>query len=168
MELIAVGKITKLTGTKGDVRVLPFTNNRKRFATLKWALVGFNESKVNRYDIVKTRTINKQVAVHLREIETVDAAEKLRNQYLFVPKDQRVKLHKGSYFIDDIIGCEVFTEEQKVIGIVKDVLALPINDVWVVWNGEKEILIPAVKAFIRHIDVEKKKIIVHALEGLLE
>lgn len=168
MELIAVGKITKPIGTKGDVRVLPFTNNRKRFAILKWVLVGLNESKVNRYSIVKTRTTNEQVNIHLSTIETLDAAEKLRNQYLFVPKEQRVKLHKGSYFIDDIIGCEIFTEAQKVIGIVRDVLSLPANDVWVVWNGEKEILIPAVKAIIRHVDVERKRVIVYALEGLLE
>ncbi len=92
----------------------------------------------------------------------------LRNRYLFVPKEESIKLRPGSYFMDDVIGCEVVTEEQMKIGIVTDLLTLPANDVWVVRNGAKEILIPAVKAIIRKVDVKKKRITIHALEGLLE
>jgi len=70
--------------------------------------------------------------------------------------------------MDDIIGCEVVTEEQMKVGIVADLLSLPANDIWVVRNGKKEFLIPAVKAIIRKVDVKAKRITIHALEGLLE
>jgi len=70
--------------------------------------------------------------------------------------------------MDDIIGCEVVTEEQMKVGIVADLLSLPANDIWVVQNGKKEFLIPAVKAIIRNVDVKMKRITIHALEGLLE
>jgi 16S rRNA processing protein RimM len=168
MELIAVGRITKPVGTKGELKVLPFSDAHDRFADLKSVWVGFDESGTKRSDIVKVRIDAKKVVIGLRDIETADAAAELRGQYVFVPKENAVRPRKGSYFVDDIIGCEVFTEEQKAVGVVKDVFSLPANDVWSVWNGEKEMLIPAVQAIVRAVDTGKKRIVIHAVEGLLE
>jgi len=101
-------------------------------------------------------------------INTVQEAEKVRDRYLFIPKEQVVTLPPGSYFVDDVIGCEVVTEDDVHIGKVFDLISLPANDVWVVQNGKKEILIPAVKEIIRNVDVEKRRITIHALEGLID
>jgi 16S rRNA processing protein RimM len=60
------------------------------------------------------------------------------------------------------------TEEQTVVGVITDLLSFPMNDLWVIKKDAKEILIPAVKAIIRQVDVENKRIIIHALDGLLD
>ena len=83
-------------------------------------------------------------------------------------KKDAVKLQNGSYFVDDVIGCEVVTEEQMIVGVITDLLSLPMNDLWVVKKDAKEILIPAVKAIIRQVDIENKRITINALDGLLD
>jgi 16S rRNA processing protein RimM len=88
--------------------------------------------------------------------------------YLFIPKEDAVRLQNGSYFVDDVIGCEVVTEEQTTVGMITDLFSLPMNDLWVIKKDEKEILIPAVKAIIRQVDVKNKRITIHALDGLLD
>jgi 16S rRNA processing protein RimM len=168
MNLIAIGRISRPIGTRGEMKVLPLTDDRLRFTGLQSVWVGHDSERVDRFDIRNVRIDAKQVVLNLNGIETLQEASKFRNKYLFVPKEQTIKLHPGSYFMDDIIGCEVVTEDQMIIGIVADLLSLPANDIWVVRNGSKEFLIPAVKAIIRKVDVKMKRITIHALEGLLE
>jgi 16S rRNA processing protein RimM len=168
MDLIAIGRISKPIGTQGELKVLPLTDDKKRFAGLQTVLVGNDASRVEQQDIRTVRIDAKQIVVSFNGIETSHEAEKYRNKYLFVSKDQIIELRTGSYFMDEVIGCEVVTEEQIKVGIVTDLLSLPANDVWVVRNDTKEFLIPAVKAIIRNVDVKMKRITIHALEGLLE
>jgi 16S rRNA processing protein RimM len=168
MDLIAIGRVSKPIGTQGELKVIPLTDDSLRFKDLQWVLVGHDAAKVEQRDICAVRIDAKQVVVSLRGIETLHEAEEFRNKYLFVPKEQTIELPVGSYFMDDVIGCEVITEEQVNVGIVADVLSLPANEIWVVRKGNKEILIPAVKAIIRKVDVKMKCITIHALEGLLE
>jgi 16S rRNA processing protein RimM len=168
MDLVAIGRISKPIGTQGEVRVLPLTDDQKRFENLKSVLIGKEETTATEHDILAVRVDAKYVVVRLKGIESVEVAKTLRDRYLFVPKENAVKLRPGSYFVDDLIGCEVVTEEQIKVGIVSDLLELPANDIMVVNSGVKEILIPAVKAIIRQVDIGKKCITIHAVEGLLE
>jgi len=167
MDLIAIGRISKPIGTQGEIRVVPLTDDYGRFAGLKSVLVGHEETTAVARGVLSTRIDVKHVVIKFNGIEKVEEAEVLRDSYLFVSKENAVKLCTGSYFVDDIIGCEIFTEEQAKVGVVTDLLKLPANDIMVVKNDVKEILIPAVKAIIRKIDIEKKRITIHALEGLL-
>jgi len=168
MDLVAIGRILKPIGTQGEVKVLPLTNDKQRFASLQSVWVGHDTTIVEQRDISAVRIDAKQVIVSLSGIETPQEAKGAKNKYLFVPKEQTIKLRPGSYFMDEVIGCKVVTEEQMNVGIVTDLLSLPINDVWVVRNGTREFLIPAVKAIIRKVDIKMKRITIHTLEGLLE
>ena len=168
MELIAIGRISKSIGTQCELKVLPLTDDKQRFAGLQSVWVGHDATRVEQRDIRAVRIGAKQVVVSLNGIDTPHEAKEFRNKYLFVPKEKTIKLRTGSYFMDEVIGCDVVTEEQMNVGIVADLLSLPANDVWVIRNGTKEFLIPAVKAIIREVDVKMKRITIHALEGLLE
>ena len=114
------------------------------------------------------RIDSRQIVLSFQDIETVEEAKKLTGCYLFIQKENAVQLRDGSFFIDDVIGCEVITEEQKDVGMITDVLTLPMNDVWVVRKDAKEFLIPAVKSFIRQMDLENKRVTIHAIDGLLD
>jgi 16S rRNA processing protein RimM len=168
MELIAIGRISKPIGTRGEVKILPYTGDWQRFSELQSVWVGKSEGATEHRDVHVVRIDAKQVVLTLRGVETIDQAEEFRDHFLFVPKEDTVRLRTGSYFVDDVIGCDVVTEEQMYVGKVADLLSLPANDLWVVRNDGKEFLIPAVKAIIRQVDVEQKRITIHALEGLLE
>jgi 16S rRNA processing protein RimM len=167
MDFIAIGRISRPIGTRGEMKVLPLTDDKQRFVGLQSVWVGHDSEKAEQRDIRVVRIDAKQVVINLAGIETLKEANKFRNNYLFVAKEQAIKLHDGRYFMDDIIGCEVVTEEQVKVGIVTDLLSLPANDLWVVRNGKQELMIPAVKAIIQKVDVRMKRITIHALEGLL-
>ena len=168
MDLIAIGRVSKPIGTRGEVKVLPLTDDKQRFANLPEVWVGHDAANVELKKILNVRIDTNQVVLHFSGIETVDEAKKIRDVYLFVRKEETVKLQNGTYFMDDVIGCEVVTEEQVHVGMITDLLSLPMNDVWVVKKDTKEILIPAVKAIIRQVDVENKRITIHSLDGLLD
>jgi 16S rRNA processing protein RimM len=167
MDFIAIGRISRPIGNRGEMKVLPLTDDKQRFAGLQSVWVGNDSEKAEQREIRIVRIDAKQVVINLAGIETLKEASKYRNNYLFVSKDQTIKLHEGRYFVDDIIGCEVVTEEQIKVGIVTDLLSLPANDLWIVRDGRKELMIPAVKAIIQKVDVKMKRITIHALEGLL-
>jgi 16S rRNA processing protein RimM len=168
MDLIAIGRIAKPIGTRGEVKILPLTDDTKRFEDLRSVLVGSEENASVQVKVVSVRIDAKQAVFCLDGFDSVEKAESLRDQFIFVPKENKVRLHEGSYFIDDVLGCRVITEEQKYVGIVIDLLKFPANDIWVIKSDEKEILIPAVKAMIRQVDVANKRITISDLEGLIE
>jgi 16S rRNA processing protein RimM len=104
------------------MKVLPLTDDKQRFAGLQSVWVGHDATRVEQRDICVVRIDAKQVVVSLNGIETPHEAQEFRNKYLFVPKEHTIKLRTGSYFMDEVIGCEVVTEEQINVGIVDDLL----------------------------------------------
>ena len=168
MDLIAIGRISKPIGTRGEVKILPLTHNKQRFENLPAVWVGCDAENVELKNILKVRIDTKHVALNFDGIETIEEAKKMKDLYLFVPKEDTIELQNGNYFVDDVIGCEVITEEKAVVGMVTDLLSLPMNDLWVIKKDAKEILIPAVKEIIRQVDVKNKRITINALDGLLD
>ena len=104
----------------------------------------------------------------LEGIDDITEAEKYKNFYIKINREDAVELEDDSYFIVDIIGCEVYTESQELLGKVIDVFPTGSNDVYTVKNSEgKEILLPAIEDVIKDVDIKNKKIIIHLLEGLI-
>ena len=120
------------------------------------------------FKIEQVRFSKNMVFLKLEGIDTIEEAENYRNFYLKVKRDKDEKLEEGSYYIVDIIGCKVYTDEKKLLGKIDDVFSTGSNDVYVVKDElGRQILLPAIKEVIKSIDVESKTIIVHLLEGLL-
>jgi 16S rRNA processing protein RimM len=168
MELIAIGRVSRPIGTRGEIKIQSLTDDVKRFEMLKSVWIGENEGNARIRRVCAVRINREQVSMRLDNVADADSAEKIRNLYLFVPEDEAVELREGRFFIDDILGCEVVTEEKMKVGIVSDLLSLPANDIWVISDGAREILIPAVKDIVRQVDVRNKRIVIHAPEGLLD
>jgi 16S rRNA processing protein RimM len=168
MDLIAIGRVSKPIGTRGEVKISPLTRDKQRFMNLPAVLLGNDAANATLKKILKVRIDNKQIVLHVDGIGTIEEAEKIKDLYLFIPKEDAAKLQNGNYFVDDILGSEVVTEEQERVGVITDLLSLQMNDIWVVKKGTKEILIPAVKAIIRQVDVKNKRVTIHALDGLLD
>ena len=108
------------------------------------------------------------VLIKLKGIDKVEQAEELRNAYLTVSRDSVEELEEGRYYIVDLLGLEVYTDEQVLLGTLEDIFNTGSNDIYVVKDKQgKQILLPAIQDVIKQIDIENKKIIVHLLPGLI-
>ncbi|HCA79144.1 MAG TPA: 16S rRNA processing protein RimM [Bacteroidetes bacterium] len=166
--MIAVGKISKSIGLKGEVRVTLLTDSPGRFRTLKSVWIGSEEGTAMRFKIQSVRVSPAAVVMQVEKVQTRTAADALRGQFVFVADKDQVKPKKGSYFIHEIVGMMVVDEAGAEIGTVEEVMQLPAHDVWVVTSGEMEFLIPAIKEVIRSVDIGRKTVVIRPMEGMLD
>ena len=177
-DFFQVGIITSPHGVHGEVKVYPTTDDVRRFKRLKEVIVravpeqetAMDSQAADRILEIEGVKFFKQFAIlKFRGIDTMEAAQKYRRCSLMVPRSNAVRLAKDEYFIADLIGLIVQDEDGSEIGTLKDVIETGANDVYVVETEEgKEVLLPAIGSCILDVDVEKGRMTVHILEGLLE
>lgn len=167
-ELYAVGRIVKAHGVKGEIVVQAMTNSLQRFVKLKRAFIGRVSKDVRPVRIENASVGGRGVRVKLAEINDRTTAEGLRGEIIFVDKEERIRIPKGTFFIHDIIGLRVVDEEGNSIGVVKDVLQLPAHDVYVIDSKGREVMVPAVKEFIKQIDIGAGTMKVKLIDGLVD
>ncbi|MHC2995358.1 MAG: 16S rRNA processing protein RimM [Candidatus Atribacteria bacterium] len=164
---IIIGKIVSTQGNKGEVKVVPLTNSIDRFRKLTDIFIKKGNNKkllnINNLKIKKNTVILK-----FEGIENIEKAEMIVGSFLEVKRSNAIKLPKDTYFIFDIIGLEVYTNENELLGKVENIISTGSNDVYVVKNKDKqEILIPAIREVIKNIDLEKKRISINMVDGLI-
>ncbi|MCK4559686.1 MAG: 16S rRNA processing protein RimM [Calditrichia bacterium] len=163
-----IGYILKPQGLKGEVKVESVTPYLERFNRLDRVFLQLKEKK-QAYSIENARVSDRFVYLKFSEINSRDDAELLRTAEVLIEEKDLIQPAQDEYFIHDLIGCQVISENNDVIGVLSDVVQMSSNDVYVVKNGEGiEILIPATKEIVKRVNVEQKQIIIHMLEGLLE
>ena len=165
--MIAVGRITKSVGLKGEVKVEVLAQSADRLFDLRTVLVGASEEEAVERAVLAARKQGPFVVMRLEGIDTRTESEQAAGTYLFLPDDQARRL-PGSYFLHELPGLNVVTDEGIEVGTVKEVVPLPGGDTWIVTAGTKEIMIPGVKEFIRSVDLKNRKVVIHVIEGLLE
>ena len=165
---LQIGKIVSAQGIKGEVRVIPLTDDPKRFEDLKWLYVDKNGS-TDKYHLEGVKYLKNLVVLKLKGIDNAEAAETLRDSFLLIDRKDAVKLPENSYFICDLIGIRVIDENGQVLGELKNILQTGSNDVYLVKseNG-REILLPALKSVVREISMEEMIMKVTVPKGLLD
>lgn len=151
-KFMTIGQITKPHGIRGEVKVYPLTDDVRRFRKLKKCFI--DNKEVN---IVWCKIQADRVILKLEDVDTVESAERFRGKYLNIPREDAVRLSRGSYFIVDLIGCKVYDTYEKYIGLLSDVIKTGSNDVYWV-KGEKDVLVPALKDIVLNVDIENKKV----------
>lgn len=167
VEFLKIGQIVNTQGLKGDVRVYPLTDDIKRFDELGKFFIGENFN--DEFEVQKVRYKGNLVILKIKGIDIIEEAEKLKNKYIYVSRENCRKLDEGEFFISDMLGIEVYTVDNVYVGVLKDVLQYAANDVYVVKNDEgKEFLIPAVMKFVPTIDIENRKMIIDPIKGMID
>lgn len=167
-QLYAAGKLVGCFGIKGLLKLQPVTRTPERFSKLRSAYVGTSPESTTAYEIESIESKGKGLVVKFAAIDDRTAAEGLVGKYLFVDEEQRVRPGRGSYFVDDLIGCEVKGADGKLLGVVIEVYQLSGHDLWEVQSGTTKAMIPAVKEFIRQVDIKRRTITVELPDGLIE
>ena len=166
-EYLEVGQIVNTNGLKGLLKINPFTDDITRFERLKTILVD-HKKELLEFEIESVRYQKKQVLLKLKGIDTIEEAEKYREDYLKINRNKEEKLPEDTYYIVDLIGLDIYTENGELLGKLDDIFSTGSNDVYVVKNSEgKQILLPAISDVIKNIDLKQKKIVVNLIEGLL-
>ena len=166
-EFLEVGQIVNTFGIKGFVKVNPFTDDINRFDELKKVYIE-NKSKKQEFEIEEVKYHKNMVLVKFKGIDKIEDAESLRNTYILIDRKDQRPLDKDTYYIVDLLGSEVYTDEDQLLGKLEDIFNTGSNDIYVVKDKlGKQILLPAIKDVIKEIDMENKKIVVHLLNGLI-
>lgn len=167
-DFLRVGIITSTHGVKGEAKVFPTTDDKGRFKSLKEVFV-LNDGEKLPLKINGVKFFKQFVILKFQGIDTLNDVEKYKGGELYVLREEAVPLGQDEYYIGDLIGTRVFTDDGKLFGILKDVMQTGANDVYIVRvNSEEnqEVLIPAIHDCILDVDVAHNKMVVRLMEGL--
>ena len=165
-EYFEVGQIVNTFGIKGQLKVKPFTDDMERFEELKTVYI-CKKNEIKKVEIEDVKYNKQCVLLKVKGIEDLTEAEKYKGLFLKIDRKDAKKLPKDTYFIADILGLEVYTDEGELLGKVDDIFPTGANDVYVVKDElGKQILLPSIPEVLKEIDLEKGKVIVHLIEGL--
>ncbi|HHU93285.1 MAG TPA: 16S rRNA processing protein RimM [Halanaerobiaceae bacterium] len=166
-ELIRIGKITKHQGNRGEIRVYPLTDTPERFEFLEEVYL-LKGNHVEKKRIEAYRFHKNFVILKLEGINDINAAQELRDYEVCILEEDLLPLADNEYYIDDLIGFTVYTQEGEFLGEISEVIVTGGTDVFVVKGEEKDYLIPAAFELITEVNELEKKMLVDPIPGLLE
>lgn len=152
---IKIGKIVNTFGIKGELKVYPYIDYIDELSKI------YIDNK--EYTLSKSRNQKNVVIIKIKGIDDINLVEGLKNKEIEIDRADLPKLKEGEYYIEDLIGLDVYTDEGKLLGKLDDIFNTGANDIYQVNN----ILLPAIPDVIKKIDIENQKIIVHIIKGLM-
>ncbi len=166
MKWFVIGRVLKPHGVRGELKIAPETDFPQRFRqekSLTFEMRGTRDT----YDVEGIKDLNRGLfVIKLKGVDSVEDAEKMRGASIVVDESRLFPLDEGEYYHHQLIGCEVVDIKLGVLGTLKEIFFNGGTDVYVV-DGEKEIMIPAIKEMVKEIDVENRRISVEVYEGLI-
>ena len=167
-DFFQVGIITSPHGVRGEVKVYPTTDDVKRFKRLKEIILDTGKERLN-LEIESVKFLKQLAVLKFKNYDNINDVERFRGKSLFVPRENAVRLNRDEYFIADLMGLKVIDEKEQEIGTLREVMETGANDVYVIdLTDGRELLLPAIKQCVLHVDVEAGFIKVHVLDGLLD
>jgi 16S rRNA processing protein RimM len=166
LRYLAIGRVIRAHGLRGELSVAVLTDFPERFDTTEWVYLG-DEQEAAAYRLESYRWHNKHILLTLAGVIDRTQAEQLRGQWVQVPIEEATPLPDGSYYSFQLLGLEVVTTANQVLGTLTNVLETGANDVYVVETDNQELLLPAIPDVVKAIDLEKGQIVVEVIEGLI-
>lgn len=165
-DFLRVGVISSTHGIKGEVKVFPTTDDVNRFKELKKVILDTGKEQIP-LEIEGVKFFKQMAILKFKGINDINEIEKYRGKDLLVTREDAVPLEEGEFFIYDLIGSIVTSDEGEELGTLSEIMTTGANDVYVVKTLQgKELLIPSIKECILDVDALNKKILVHLLKGL--
>ena len=166
VQLFQVGVISSTHGVRGEVKVFPTTDDPQRFKSLKNVILDTGKEQIP-LEIQGVKFFKQFVILKFKGIDNINDIERYKRRSLFVTREDAVELEEDEYYIADLIGMDVITDEGEE-GKLVDVIETGANEVYVVeFDKYGEVLIPAIHDCILDVDIEAMSMKVHLLEGLV-
>ena len=164
-DFFRVGVIANTHGIRGEVKIFPTTDDVKRFDYLKEAYIDAGKEKI-KVEVSSVRYFKN--LVKFKGIDNINDIERYKGKDLLVTRENALPLEEGEYYLADIIGANVYTEDGILFGSLEDVIETGANLVYSVQHEGKEVLLPVIDDCVKEVNVEEKKVIVHIMKGLLD
>ena len=165
--LVAVGRIVRTQGRRGEVRVTPLTDAPERLAELRecWLVP---PTHGERRDVEAVWFQGRVPVLKLSGSETMTEAQALVGRLVTIPRSAVRQLPPDHYYAFDLVGCAVETPEGVGLGTITEVLAGPEHDYWTVQQGDRAWPLPAVAAIVERVDLAARRVVARPPEGLVE
>jgi 16S rRNA processing protein RimM len=167
-ERVTIGEIVKTRGVQGEVKVVLLTDIPDRFEHLQTVYIAMPQGQEMVVEIEATRYYKGFVYLCFAEFNSIEAVQSLIGGKIQVDQSSVPELAEGVYYHFEILDATVYTDDHRCLGTVVDILETGSHDVYVVQGTDREYLIPATEEIVINIDREKREIIIHPLEGLLD
>jgi len=167
LRYLAIGRVVKAHGVQGELSVAVLTDFPERFDTIEWVYLG-DEFEADAYCLEKFRWHKKHVLLTLEGIDDRFQAERFKGLFVQIPIEDVAPLEEGDFYVYELIGLQIVTADNQLLGTLIDILETGANDVYVVETPEKnQILLPAIPDVVKKIDVNAGQIIVELIDGLI-
>ena len=162
-EFLVAGKLRRTHGLKGEMWIEVLTDFPELFNQAKNVFIGEKHKKIT---VKSFKFAGKKGLIRFDGYENPESVWLFNNEYLYFDSHSMPELHDEEYYHHELIGLEVRDEKGAVIGILTEILVTGANDVYVITpkEGNKDILIPAIKSVIQKIDIESKLMIINPPE----
>lgn len=164
-QYLEIGKIINVHGLKGEIKVIPWCDSVDFLCEFDKLYIGDKKEKI---EVENARNHKNMAILKLKGIDNIDDANKLRNLILYINRDD-VELDEKTYFIQDLIGLEVYDVDTGVYyGIIEEVLQTGANDVYNIKGKNKSYLVPAIADVIIETDIQNATMKIRPLKGLFD
>jgi 16S rRNA processing protein RimM len=165
--LLLVGKVIRPHGLDGSLRIRSYAQSAESFLDAGNVFLKSDKDEMRECKISSIRPHKGVFLIRLQGLQSLEEAEGYRGAEIFIRKDLLEQKCEEEYFWFELIGLEVFLNSGRYLGKLTDIIPTGSNDIYVVKEGGKEVLIPAIHEVVDEIDLENKRIIITEMEGLL-
>ncbi len=163
---ITMAEIVGVHGVKGELRVRSYAEDAALFQPGGRILIDCPRTGRRMHTLKWVRPHKRMLLFALEGLDSRDEAEALIGAEILVAREQMPEPEEGAYYWCDIIGLHVYEEDDTYLGRIEEIIPTGSNDVYVVIDGDKETLVPALQTVIRCVDLQAKRMRVNLPEGL--
>jgi len=164
---VAIGEVAGSFGVRGELKIVPLTDFPDRFTRTPTVYLGEDHRP---YQVQRAHPHKQHILLTLAGVEDRDAAERLRGLRIWVPTSELTPLAADQFYLHDLIGLRVRHVDGRDLGAIADVIVTPGADLFLVRgmpNGQ-DVLLPAVKAFVKTVDLAAGMVLVDPIPGLFD
>lgn len=166
---LRVGVVASTHGVHGEAKIYPTTDSLERFLKLTDVTLVTPENERRPLTVENVKFFKQFAILKFKEINSLDEVQKYKGCDLMVSRENAQPLARNEYYIGDLIGLSVESDEGKKLGILSDVLQTGANDVYIVKRPDGgELLLPVIDACILEVNLEQGRVVAHLMEGLLD
>ena len=162
--MLEIGKIVTTHGIRGEVKIQPWCDEPELFDELEYLFI-----EGEKYNIVRNRFHKTCQIVQLENVNSIDDAERFKNQIVYINRDA-LELPEGRYYIADIEGLTVKEQNGRILGVVDEIIKTGSNDVYSLKDtfNKKPVLIPVIEGVVLETNIDGGYIVVKLPKGLID
>jgi len=163
-----MGKVIRPHGLEGVMRVQSFAESHQSFLRARTVFLRADKGEIHEFKVISVRPHKRILLIQLKGLGSFEEAERFRGAEIFVKKDCLRNPDSNEYYWYEVVGLKVYMNSGRYIGTITEIISTGSHDIYVCRDGESEVLIPAIHDVVKEIDLEKKRMIISPMEGLLD